>query len=694
MLNNPNTETVQGTLDHLTTSMLHSKQQTNPRKNKNKYSNNKTKQKDMKDNILNQKFWHEDKSKDGKFIKNYYRQEIRRHQRKQIDAKITKITKQINAYFVEKNKTNFWNNISKLNTTRTPIDISIDTLTSHYTTILNVAEINTTYDMPTLELRIQEYLDKENNNIGEIQLDEVLLVKIINSLKCGKARGFCDIENECYKYANHNTIIPILKMFFETIINYKINVANINIGVLFPLIKDRKGKNDDINNIRPITLSDTIAIILEKLLLSVLNKYISIHELQFGFVQNSSTQHALYVFKENILHHQTMNIPLYICFLDFSKAFDKINKTILLHKLYDQINIFFWIMLYNYINHAHIIIRNNGKNSAFIKVTRGVKQGGPASPTLFAIYINKMIIEVVKLGLVCTMYKITVGVVCYADDTTITSYSLLDLKFNLIKISQYCKEHEIKLNENKTKWMYIGKPTHKETLTINNKEIEQVHNFKLLGYWFNDKLKSHDHINNRITKCRNSSFALNKLGFSTYKMKYGIKTFLYNTYCRATLKYGIENTHFNQTQLKLLQTQEGIILKRALMLSKYSSTTKLFKALEIEPITSIIKSHKLKFILRLAENQLTKRLLDNQCKDYDHLHKESLVKDVIVNYLTEPGDITNSDQLINKIKDELSEIKSNELEDEIENIKYLLCNRNKYNNASLVHMLQPRNGAG
>ena len=54
---------------------------------------------------------------------------------------------------------------------------------------------------------------------------------------------------------------------------------------------------------------------------------------QTGFMKGSSTVDNIYILQNVLDKQRFINKPLYVCFVDFSKAFDHINITALLYKL-------------------------------------------------------------------------------------------------------------------------------------------------------------------------------------------------------------------------------------------------------------------------------------------------------------------------------------------------------------------------
>ncbi|RNA41785.1 RNA-directed DNA polymerase from mobile element jockey-like [Brachionus plicatilis] len=124
----------------------------------------------------------------------------------------------------------------------------------------------------------------------------------------------------------------------ERIINSGIIPNFFNFGKISPVVKDEKKAKNDVNNIRPITISDTLANIYEKLIMIELDKSHNGVPNQFGFTSKSSCNHAVFALNETILHTIKKNKPVYACAIDASKAIDKVNQTNLFNKLIGKIH--------------------------------------------------------------------------------------------------------------------------------------------------------------------------------------------------------------------------------------------------------------------------------------------------------------------------------------------------------------------
>ena len=99
----------------------------------------------------------------------------------------------------------------------------------------------------------------------------------------------------------------------------------------------KKGDNLDHNNYRPITLISKIGKLIEKVvhkrLYSFLEKNSLLFKQQYGFRNKLSTNHTLIDITNRIQEACDNGQYARGIYVDFKKAFDKVNHNILLNKL-------------------------------------------------------------------------------------------------------------------------------------------------------------------------------------------------------------------------------------------------------------------------------------------------------------------------------------------------------------------------
>jgi hypothetical protein len=110
-------------------------------------------------------------------------------------------------------------------------------------------------------------------------------------------------------------------------------------STIVPLVKCKSGDLTDVNNYRAIALSNAISKLLASVIACVINADSQLDYNQFGFKPGHSTIHCVRVYSKVLL-----TIRLYVsrgshvstCFVDFSKAFDRVNYWKLFNMLLDD----------------------------------------------------------------------------------------------------------------------------------------------------------------------------------------------------------------------------------------------------------------------------------------------------------------------------------------------------------------------
>ena len=143
-------------------------------------------------------------------------------------------------------------------------------------------------------------------------------------LKSGKAAGIDGLSAEHFKYAS--TIIDVhLALVYNALVCHSFLPDSFMPVRIVPIVKNATGVVSSRKNYRPIAIATTGSKLFE---LAILDKVDSIPNIpehnQFGFREKSSTDQCILLLKERIRHYVKLEGPVYCCFLDASKAFDRV----------------------------------------------------------------------------------------------------------------------------------------------------------------------------------------------------------------------------------------------------------------------------------------------------------------------------------------------------------------------------------
>ena len=146
--------------------------------------------------------------------------------------------------------------------------------------------------------------------------------------------------------------------------------------VLVPIVKDKTGDISDKGNYRPIALASVISKVLEMALLVKLEKYLYSSDYQFRFKPRHSTDLCIYSLKEVIEFYKSQSSSVYVCFMDASKAFDRVSHWTLFKKLIDRgmPDVFVRLLVYWY-RTQNACVRWSTACSEMFAVSNGVRQG-------------------------------------------------------------------------------------------------------------------------------------------------------------------------------------------------------------------------------------------------------------------------------------------------------------------------------
>jgi len=117
-----------------------------------------------------------------------------------------------------------------------------------------------------------------------------------------------------------------------------------------------------------------------------------------------------FIVKEVIDYYASCSSPLYVCFMDASKAFDKVNHFHLLDKLLKRgLPRSIVRILYVWFKTQTFVVKWLNKISSPFNVNNGVRQGGILSPYLYNFFIDDLSTLLVKSHVGCYMNKLFIN---------------------------------------------------------------------------------------------------------------------------------------------------------------------------------------------------------------------------------------------------------------------------------------------
>ena len=261
-------------------------------------------------------------------------------------------------------------------------------------------------------------------------------------------------------------------------------------------------------NYRPIALTSHLIKIFEKVVRKYVVAYMEDHKLfnpaQHGFRIGRSCLSQLLNHYEGILHLLENGHDVDVVYLDFAKAFDKVDFAVTLKKIQQlgiQGKIGRWI--HSFITGRSQTVLVNGARSNPATVKSGVPQGSVLGPLLFLILIGDIDQNVAKAFLSS-----------FADDTRVgnhvdSEYEASQLQQDLDAVYQWTETNNMELNGDKFEHMHYSPSRQNVTAyhyhSSSGTTITEKSHVKDLGVTMSNTGTFKKHIENMVSNARSQA---------------------------------------------------------------------------------------------------------------------------------------------------------------------------------------------
>ena len=255
--------------------------------------------------------------------------------------------------------------------------------------VLNEFYVSVSSDIPPLDKDSLPAFLPSRNDIPTIQPREVCIK--LRALTTHKSAGPDKIPNRILKDFAYILADPVATIFNKSLSTGVVPRIWKEANVI-PIPKCNQPESE--SDTRPISLTPGLSKVLEdfvvRWLLDDLNGKIDTR--QFGCLKGLSTTFCLLDMLHTWLSHlDSQDKHIRICFLDFSKAFDRIGYSILINKLIDlgvRRSLIPWILSFSTNRRQRVLIDKS--TSDWLPVTAGVPQGTKLGPILFLVMVNNL----------------------------------------------------------------------------------------------------------------------------------------------------------------------------------------------------------------------------------------------------------------------------------------------------------------
>lgn len=345
-------------------------------------------------------------------------------------------------------------------------------------------------------------IDRSKPTLTDCQFSQADIIKSINQLKLDSAPGPDCLPTLLLKNCKESLSLPI-SLLWRSSLDTGIIPSNLKDATIAPI---HKGDSRAIpKNYRPISLTSHLTKIFERLLRDEIVGFMEQNQLmnpnQHGFRTGRSCLTQLIEHYDLILDGLAGGSNVDVVYLDFAKAFDKVDHGILCYKLHSlgiggKIGMWLFSFLTNRVQRVLV----NGTSSSMSTVISGVPQGTVLGPVLFLVHITDI------------NQRIESRVSSFADDTRVMRLvkcgeDVETLQEDLNKIYEWQDANNMKFNDDKFEVLRYGKNEVLKTLTYyttpTGDPIETRDCVRDLGVVMSASANFSNHIDHTVAKVKN-----------------------------------------------------------------------------------------------------------------------------------------------------------------------------------------------
>ena len=236
-----------------------------------------------------------------------------------------------------------------------------------------------------------------------------------------------------------------------------------------------KGERSDCNNYRGISLLSIVGKVYARVILGRLQMLADriYPESQCGFRAKRSTVDMIFSIRQLQEKCKEQNMPLYVAFIDLTKAFDLVSREGLF-KILPKVGCppKLLSLIESFHTNMKGVVQYDGNVSEPFDIRSGVKQGCVLAPTLFGIFFAVLLrhafgtakegvylhtrsdgrlFNLARLRAKTKVREVLIRDMLFADDAAVATHEQAELQSLMDRFSEACKDFSLTISLKKTK---------------------------------------------------------------------------------------------------------------------------------------------------------------------------------------------------------------------------------------------------
>jgi Reverse transcriptase (RNA-dependent DNA polymerase) len=272
---------------------------------------------------------------------------------------------------------------------------------------------------------------------------------------------------------------------------------------------------------------------------------------QAGFRRGRGTQDWCFVLRHMLDVAKVQGKATYCAFVDFSKAYDRVSRPLLLRVLAS-------CGMHGRAMHAiatmlevtRLQVRAGGQLGVPFDSTVGVKQGDPASPVFFGIFIDRLEAYLTRH---CTGPGVQLGMkvlraLLYADDVVLMSETAEGLQEMLDRLAAFCTANSMFVNERKSEVVVFGGGGERRpgadrpaaVFSLNGAALATKPSYVYLGLRYADGVPARAAVKAAVARARKAMYAMFSRCYTLKVHNVNLRCHLFDSLVLPVLNYGCE----------------------------------------------------------------------------------------------------------------------------------------------------------